>query len=283
MLEKLLLLAAAAVDIKLQTHVLVGVCAAYVFHQAVMRLKNTVDLSADLFSTGAGYLVAVQQQFDIESFFHVTKKEEREENEAGGEDRGHIEATTGGHADRSDHKKRSCGGQAGSQTARVKDGTGADETDPGNNLSGDPSRIGGDARELLRENREQGCAETNKHVGAQAGSAMFELAFQANDSAENGRQRYAGERTADDSARHFSAEQIDEVLPGHGVTCVRGSRLPLPDFNIGHDGNRVTGVITGRDKEWQAPGRKREFQPKPASDGLGQLAKPGLPERRRHN
>lgn len=215
MLQEFFLLTVATINVELQADVLAGVRVAWVLHKAMTRLEDAVDLHADFFEAGAGDFVTGEKQFDIESFFHVTEKKEREENKAGGENRGDVEPAAGGHSNGSDNEKRGCSGQAGGQAAGVKNGACADEADAGNDLSGNPGRVGGNAGELLGENSEQSRAETDKHIGAKTGGAVFELALEPNDSAENGRQSDSSERTADDSARHFSAQRIEKMLPVH--------------------------------------------------------------------
>lgn len=215
MLQKFFVLTVATINVELQADVLAGVRVAGVFHKPVTRLENAVDLHADFVEAGAGNFITGEKHFDIESFFHVTEKKEREENKAGGENRSDVEPAASGHSDGGDNEKRGCGGQAGGQAAGVKNRAGADEAYAGNDLSGNSGRVGGDAGELLGENSEQSRSETDKHIGAKTGGAVFELALEPNDSAENGRQSDAGERTADDSARQFSAQQIKKMLPVH--------------------------------------------------------------------
>ena len=105
-----------------------------------------------------------------------------------GKDRGQVEASARGHSDGSDHEERRRRGQARGEAARVQNGTRADEADARNDLRGDAGRVRRHAGQAGGKQREHGRAETDEHVRAQAGGAMFEFALQADDAAKNRRQ-----------------------------------------------------------------------------------------------
>src|SRR6202043_3149116 len=64
-LYQLLLLAVAAVDVKLQADMLARVAATHVLHQPMMNFQDAVHLVADLFDAGSGDLVTREQDFEI--------------------------------------------------------------------------------------------------------------------------------------------------------------------------------------------------------------------------
>jgi hypothetical protein len=76
---------------------------------------------------------------------------------------------------------------------------------------------------------------------------MLELAFQADEAAENRRHDQSGDRAADGSARHLPAQNVEEMLPGHEDEGLPEADFRWPDFIIGVAGAKVTCVITGRD------------------------------------
>src|SRR5215467_7945408 len=97
----------------------------------------------------------------------------------------------------------------------MKNRTGPDEADSGNDLRGNSGRIGGDASQPLREYGEQGGAETDEQVGAQSCRTMLQFALQPNKAAEKGRDEQANERTGGDTTGHFAVHQFDQVLRVH--------------------------------------------------------------------
>ena len=62
----------------------------------------------------------------------------------------------------------------------MQDRSSADETDAGDDLSRDASVVAEVLDcERIRKNCEQGCAETNKHIGTQPGGTVPEFTLQA--------------------------------------------------------------------------------------------------------
>src|SRR5579885_1699355 len=74
LLEQIPLLAATALDIELQAHMLARAARIHIFHEAMMSFENAIHFLADFFDGRAGHFVARHQEFDVERFFHVTNK-----------------------------------------------------------------------------------------------------------------------------------------------------------------------------------------------------------------
>src|SRR5580704_2662468 len=186
-MEQFLLFAIAALDIELQANMLARASAANVLHQLEVTFENAVDLVGDLVEAAAGHLISGHQQLEVERFFQMAEQELRQQHQSRGEGCGEVKAAAGGHSNRSDHEQSGGRGQARGEAAVVKNGAGADETDSGDNLRGDSSGVRGNARELSRKQRKHSRAETDEHVGTQAGGAVFELTFEDKDATEKRR------------------------------------------------------------------------------------------------
>src|ERR1035437_4541205 len=71
----------------------------------------------------------------------------------------------------------------------MKDGSGADKSDAGDDLCRNPSVIAAEfPRKLCGKHREHRRAETNEHVGAKAGGLVLQFAFETDGSAEKSRE-----------------------------------------------------------------------------------------------
>src|SRR5215831_4482825 len=108
-MEQFMLLGRTSLNVELKPHMLVGLASKHVLHQAMMTLKDSIDLVADFLDVGSGDLVALQQEFDVEGFFHVAQQKKSAQHDGRGKYRGEIKTSASGHTNRSDHEDGSRG------------------------------------------------------------------------------------------------------------------------------------------------------------------------------
>ncbi len=130
----------------------------------------------------------------------------------GGKDRCQIQSAAHCHAHRRNHEQSSRRSDAGHQVAAtVQDRTGPDETNAWDNLRRNSGVVSEKLdRQLIRQQGEHGGAKAYKEICAQSGRPVFELAFQPDSAAENGRQHQA--QQGNPCRRHFVLQNVVDVV-----------------------------------------------------------------------
>src|ERR1700733_4382595 len=130
----------------------------------------------------------------------------------------------------------------------MQDRTCSDKTNAGNDLGGNSGSVRGDSSQPFRQKSEHGRAEADEHVSTQSGSAMVNLAFQADEATENRREYHPRKRPTNDAVHHLPVQPIDKVSYVHAVSHLSETAFQWADFIIRVVRFGVTCVITAPDK-----------------------------------